>query len=79
MCVCKCHRVDGFAMLTKFEINATENSVKLDTKLVQTDALRRALVSNRPVIAEYGTKAYPDKTKNILSRFVNSIVSFPSG
>lgn len=45
-------------------------------KFLQSDAYKRAMVAQKPVITEFGTKAYPDPNKGLLSRLVHSIVSF---
>lgn len=44
-------------------------------KFLQSDAYKKAIVSKRPVYTEFGTKAYPDLTKNIFSRVISSVVS----
>lgn len=44
-------------------------------KLLQSDAYKKALVSKKPVFTEFGTKAYPDLTKNIFSRVISNVVS----
>ncbi|CAL8110510.1 unnamed protein product [Orchesella dallaii] len=66
------HFLDGYAILTRFQID--KNSIKYDRKYLQTDAYKKALIAQKPVIAEFGTKAHPDPTKNVLSRFIPSLM-----
>jgi len=61
-------------MLTRFQIG--KNSVKYDRKFLQTDAYKKAITAQRPVISEFGTKGQKvDPTKSLLTRFIPSIVS----
>ncbi|ODN02416.1 Beta,beta-carotene 15,15'-monooxygenase [Orchesella cincta] len=66
------HFLDGYAILTRFQID--KNTIKYDRKYLQTDAYKKALIAQKPVIAEFGTKAHPDPTKNVLSRFIPSLI-----
>lgn len=63
----------GYAILSKFEIQG--KFVTFHKKFLQSDAYRRALAAQKPVITEFGTKAYPDPNKGLISRLVSSIVS----
>lgn len=65
--------VIGYAILSKFEIEG--NTVTFHKRYLQSDAFKRAIAAQKPVITEFGTKAYPDPNKGLLSRLVHSIVS----
>ncbi|CAG7830593.1 unnamed protein product [Allacma fusca] len=63
------HFMDGYAIITKFEID--EEEVKFSKKFLETDAYKKAMIAQKPVICEYGTHAQaPDPTKSRFSRFI---------
>ncbi|CAL8110508.1 unnamed protein product [Orchesella dallaii] len=66
------HWLDGYAIVSKFEIHG--DKVSLHKKYLQSDAYKRAIAAQKPVITEFGTKAYPDPNKGLLSRLVSSIM-----
>jgi len=66
------HWLDGFAIVSKFSIE--ENSVKLEKKFLQSDAYKRALAAKKPVVNEYGTRAFPDPNKGFFSRIVSNFI-----
>jgi hypothetical protein len=64
---------DGYALLSKFEIKG--NSVKFTKKYLQSDAYLKATLAERPLITEFGTKAYPNPSnKGLFCRLISSLV-----
>lgn len=66
------HWFDGFAVLDKIEIS--KGKATYMKKFLQSDAYKKAQVAKKPVFTEFGTKAYSDVTKNILSRVISSVI-----
>lgn len=62
------HFMDGYAIITKFEID--QETVKYTKKFLETDAYKKAMLAQKPVICEYATQASPDPTKSRFSRFM---------
>lgn len=60
------------AILSKFEIS--KDYVTFQKKFLQSDSYKRAIRAQKPVVIEFGTKAYPEKGKSLLSRFMSTIV-----
>lgn len=44
-------------------------------RFLQSDAYRKLRSSKRPVYTEFGTRSFPDQSKNIFSRMLTAIVS----
>jgi len=65
---------DGYAILSKYEING--ESVTFQTKFLETEAYKKALIAQRPVYAEFGTKSSDDPTKGFFSKCMPSLVRF---
>ena len=66
-------RLDGFAMLSKFEINGA--NVKFQKRYLQSEAYCKAISAQKPLITEFATKAYPNPAnKNFFSRIISSLV-----
>ena len=69
------HFMDGYAIITKFEIDPEQ--VKYTKKFLETDAYKKAMLAQKPVVCEYATQASPDPTKSRFSRWMpTSMVSF---
>jgi beta-carotene 15,15'-monooxygenase len=68
------HWLDGYALLTKFEISSTNQSVTYCGKYLQSEAYKKAVRAGKPLITEFATKAFPDPDKNIFTRFFSSLV-----
>jgi len=67
------HFIDGYAMLSKFEIK--NGSVSFNKKYVQSDAYKKAAEHKQPFFPEFATKGNIASTKNIFSRVANTFVS----
>lgn len=67
------HYFDGLALLMRFGIG--DETVTVQTKYLESDAYKKAIMAGKPVLPEYGTPSSKDPTKNIVSR-ITSIVSF---
>ena len=67
------HLLDGYALLSKFEIR--NGKVKFEKKFLESDAYKKALVAQKPVIQEFGTKSSPDPTKGFFSKMIPSLVN----
>lgn len=61
------------AILSKFEIS--EDGVEFHKKFLKSDSYQRAILNGKPVVVEFGTKAFPEKRKGMFARFVSAIVS----
>ena len=69
------HFMDGYAIISKFEID--EDEVKFTKKFLETDAYKKAMIAQKPVVCEYATQNSSDPTKSRFSRFIpTSLVSF---
>lgn len=66
------HWLDGCALLAKIKID--DGKVTFSSRFLESDAYKKMMTHGKPVYTEFGTKAYPDPSKNIFSRFVNTIV-----
>lgn len=49
--------------------------VWFSSKFLQSEAYKRALNAGRPVLTEFGTRAFPDPCKSIFSRMMSTLVS----
>lgn len=67
--------LDGFAILSKLEING--GKVKLAKKYPQTESYQKAIELGKPYFMEYGTTAKREgsKTGGFLSKLVTTFVS----
>ena len=64
------HFFDGYAILSKFTIAG--ETVKFEKKYLQSDAYKKAGAAKRPVFTEFGTRAYSDPNRSLLSRIVSA-------
>lgn len=64
------HYFDGYAMLSKFHIDGTQQTVSFDKKFLKSDTYLRGMAAKRPVITEFGTPSYPDPKKSFLSKML---------
>ncbi|CAG7726253.1 unnamed protein product, partial [Allacma fusca] len=60
------HLLDGYAILTKFEIKF--NRVILTKKYLNSDSYKRAIAAKKPVITEFATGPSPDPNEGFFSR-----------
>ncbi|KAA0188314.1 hypothetical protein HAZT_HAZT010977 [Hyalella azteca] len=60
------HWQDGMAIMVKFVIYPNGE------RYLQSDAFRKLRSTKRPVYTEFGTRSYPDPSKNIFSRMLQS-------
>lgn len=65
------HWQDGMAVMYKFCITPGGN-VTFRQRFLQSDAYRKLRSTKRPVYTEFGTRSYPDPSKNIFSRMLSS-------
>ncbi|KAF2349598.1 Carotenoid oxygenase [Trinorchestia longiramus] len=65
------HWQDGMAMIYKFVIYPN-GEVTFRQRYLQSDAYRKLRSTKRPVYTEFGTRSFPDPTKNIFSRMLQS-------
>ena len=68
------HFYDGCAMMTKFEFDQKTGRVRAMNRFLQSDAYKKCCSQKRPVFTEFGTQAYSDQSKSIISRMLNKIV-----
>ncbi|KAI1297157.1 Beta,beta-carotene 9',10'-oxygenase [Halotydeus destructor] len=66
------HWLDGCALMAKFTIS--NGQVRYSSKFLQSDAYKKMTSHGKPVYTEFGTRAYSDPSKNMFSRFVNTLV-----
>lgn len=66
------HWLDGYAILYSFAIK--NGKVIYRCRFLNSDAYQRALAVQRPVYTEFGTKAYSDPGKNVITRLFNKLV-----
>lgn len=69
------HFMDGYALLSKFEVDGRNGTVKFEKKFLESDAYKKALVAQKPVIGEFGTKPSSDPTKSFFKKLIPSLVS----
>jgi carotenoid cleavage dioxygenase-like enzyme len=67
------HILDGYALISKFEIQGN-GKVRYEKKFLESDAYKKALLAQKPVIGEFGTKSSPDPTKGFFSKMIPSLV-----
>jgi len=67
------HVLDGYALVSKFDIS--NGKVTFEKKFLESDAYKKALLAQKPVIGEFGTKPSPDPTKGFFSKMIPSLVS----
>ncbi len=60
------------ALLQRFVIG--QNSITFEKKYLMSDAYKRSLNAQRPVINEFATPACPDPNKGFFSRIVSNLV-----
>ncbi|CAG7726801.1 unnamed protein product [Allacma fusca] len=63
---------DGFAVVAKIDIR--DGKATFTQRFLESDAYKRAKVNKRPVYAEFGTRAYPDMSKNFFKRMFTTLV-----
>jgi len=61
-------------MLSRFEIG--DSVVSFEKKYLQSDAYKRSVAANRPVINEFATIAHRDPNKGFFSRMISTLVHF---
>lgn len=66
------HYLDGCACMVKIKIQ--DGQVTFSSRFLESDAYKKMMTHGKPVYTEFGTKAYADPSKNLFSRFVNTIV-----
>jgi carotenoid cleavage dioxygenase-like enzyme len=66
------HYLDGCACITK--MNIEDGKVSFSSRFLESDAYKKMLAHGKPVYTEFGTKAHADPSKNLFTRFVNTIV-----
>lgn len=66
------HWLDGCAILLKFRFD--RGQVWFSSRFVDSDAYRKMMSANKPVFTEFGTRAYPDPSKSVLTRMLSRIV-----
>ncbi|GFY40021.1 beta,beta-carotene 9',10'-oxygenase [Trichonephila inaurata madagascariensis] len=66
------HWLDGSAFMYKFNIE--KDRVDVMSRFLDTVAYKKVCETKRPVYVEFGTKAYPDQGKNVISRFFSHVV-----
>lgn len=67
------HYLDGYALVSKFDIK--NGKARFEKKYLESDAYKKALIAQKPVVTEFGTKSSPDPTKGFFAKMVPSIVS----
>jgi len=70
------HWLDGYALISKFDIDGPGQSVSFQSKYLRTDTYERALKLDRPAVAEFATPATSsvDNKKGFFSRLIPQIV-----
>lgn len=68
------HYLDGYALISKFEISKS-GKVRFEKKYLESDAYKKAVLAQKTVIGEFGTKSMAsDPTKGFFSKMVPSIM-----
>lgn len=71
------HVFDGYSIITKFGIDGKNSSVTLEKKYLDTEVYKKASITQKPVICEFGTRGYQnDPTKNMFMKLIPSLVSY---
>ena len=68
------HWFDGYAIIYKFDILG-ENKVKFHKKFLQSGVYQRALAAGKPVVTEFGTRAFPEPKRGFFARLLANVVS----
>jgi len=66
------HFLDGYAIVAKFNFN--DGKVTLTKRFLESDAYKRALAAKKPLVNEFGTRAFPDPNKGFFSRMAAALV-----
>ncbi len=66
------HFLDGYGLISKFEIG--DGKVRFEKKFLESDAYKKALIAQKPVIQEFGTKSSSDPTKGFFSKMIPTLV-----
>ncbi|XP_074596368.1 carotenoid-cleaving dioxygenase, mitochondrial-like [Brevipalpus obovatus] len=66
------HWLDGCAILVRFRFN--RGQVFYSSRFVDSDAYRKMTTVHKPIYTEFGTRAYPDPSKSVLSRMLSRVV-----
>ncbi len=61
-------------MLSKFQIDGESQMVTFEKKFLQSDAYKRGMAAQRPVITEFGTPSYPDPSKGFFSKMISACI-----
>ena len=67
------HWFDGYAIIYKFDILG-EKQVKFHKKFLQSGVYQRALAAGKPVVTEFGTRAFPEPKKGFFARLLANVV-----
>ncbi|CAG0881727.1 unnamed protein product [Darwinula stevensoni] len=67
---CLNHWFDGYAVLYKFDIR--DGRVMFSKRYLESDAYKKAETNGKPIYTEFGTRGYPDTSKNIFFRMVTN-------
>ncbi|CAG7716986.1 unnamed protein product [Allacma fusca] len=67
------HYLDGYAMLSKFEIQ--DGIVNFTKRYVQSDAYKKAIAAKKPVYAEFSTKGCPGEGRTFFNRVASAFGS----
>jgi len=66
------HWFDGYAIIYKFDID--EGKVKFHKKFLQSGVYQRALTAGKPVVTEFGTRAFPEPKKGFFARLLANVM-----
>jgi carotenoid cleavage dioxygenase-like enzyme len=66
------HFLDGYAIVSKFAIE--NDVVTFEKKFLQSDAYKKAMIAQKPVVAEFAPKSSPDPTKSFFSKMIPSVI-----
>lgn len=67
------HYFDGYAIIYQFKIN-NDKTITFRAKYIQSDAYKRAMAVGKPTFTEFGTKAYRDPDRNVVSRIIAKVM-----
>lgn len=65
--------LDGYSFLSAFQIEGP-SKITYQRRFLQSEAVKKGLQAKKPLFTEFGTRAFADPSKNMLSRMVNSLV-----
>jgi len=67
--------LDGYAILTKLEINGQNKIVKLEKKYAQSEAYKKAVANGKPFFTEFATRPPREETQGFFSKVLTTFVS----